>query len=419
MESLIHKYAGKLIHAKLAGKAGDDQPLIGGLDDTLVWNRPADEIFVLEGVFSRMSINSIVFLKPVEPYQSLVRYLAARALEQKEPILPKDCETRTFLHDLPVISAFDTAHIARTLENRKSVIIFPEKDQSGLPGGTAAIAAHGTVSPEQGFVTVSSVCFACFIKFFTDYLEDLQAGTVEPEAHRLFDRIRPMVAPEYAAPPELAASPFSTEAQVYEAVSEAGRKTVEYGLVDSYFGNVSYLWNNVLYISQTGSSLDELERCIDPVPLDGSTSAGLTASSELSAHLETIARTGCRAILHGHPRFCVILSMDCDPKEKASCEFREVCHIKCPKKRFVEDTPIVPGEVGTGPTGLCNTLPAALEGSDGAIVYGHGLFTVSRTDFSHAFSTLLHVETRCFEIYMEKISSLRKNINPGNDQWPS
>ncbi len=98
-------------------------------------------------------------------------------------------------------------------------------------------------------------------------------------------------------------------------MSQAGKQVVADRLVDSFFGNVSYCLNHILYISQTGAALDELDGCIDPVPLDGSTSAGITASSELSAHLEIIARTGCRAILHGHPRFSVILSMDCDPDQ--------------------------------------------------------------------------------------------------------
>ena len=187
----------------------------------------------------------------------------------------------------------------------------------------------------------------------------------------------------------------------------AGLKTFEYRLVDSFFGNVSYCWKDTLYISQTASSLDELSGCIDPVPLDNSTSAGLTASSELTAHLKTIEITGRKAILHGHPKFSVILSMDCDPDEKAACNFKELCHIKCPKKRFIGHIPIVPGEVGTGPTGLCNTLPAALSGSDSAIVYGHGLFATGKNDFSDAFKTMLDIESRCKKIYFEQVKSLR------------
>ncbi|MCD4719165.1 MAG: class II aldolase/adducin family protein [Desulfobacula sp.] len=414
MEQLVNKYADKLIQAGLGETFGPSRPLIGGLDDTLVWNRPADEISVLENVFKGLNINSLVFLRPKEPYGSLIRFLAESALESthKSPnnsiglIQPKDCETRTFLHDLPVINEFSADQIIQALKKRKSVIIAPGKSNKNFKG--PAIVAHGLVSPEQGFVTISSVCFANFIKFFTDYLQALQTGFATDDAHDLFDAVIPYLEPIQTTLPELIPSPFPNEETVYSAIIEAGQKTVEYGLVDSFFGNVSYFWNKTLYISQTGSSLDELRGCIDPVPMDGSTSAGLTASSELTAHLETISRTGCKAILHGHPKFSVILSMDCDPVEKAACAFKEQCHIKCPKKRFVEGTPIVPGEVGTGPFGLCNTLPRALEQTNSAIVYGHGLFTTGKDNFSEAFATMLEVENLCRNTYFKKIRRLRK-----------
>ena len=407
MEQLVNKYSDKLVQAKLGDDFGPSQPLIGGLDDILVWNRKADETRVLENVFKGLNINSLVFLRPKEPYSSLIRFLAENALNSNGLIQPKDCETRTFLHDLPVINEFCADQIVRVLKKRKSVIIAPEKNNKTFKG--PAIIAQGTVSPEQGFVTISSVCFASFIKFFTDYLEALQQGFATADAHDLFDSMIPFLEPIQKALPKFIPSPFPNEEIVYSAIIEAGKKTVEYGLVDSYFGNISYFWNGTLYISQTGSSLDELSGCIDPVPMDGSTSAGLTASSELSAHLETISRTRCKAILHGHPKFSVILSMDCDPVEKAACNFKEQCHIKCPKKRFVDGTPIVPGEVGTGPLGLCNTLPPALTQANAAIVYGHGLFTIGKNNFSEAFQTMLEIENLCYSTYFKKVRLLRKN----------
>ena len=63
---------------------------------------------------------------------------------------------------------------------------------------------------------------------------------------------------------------------------KTGKELVKQRLVDSYFGNISYVRGETIYISQTGSSMDELEDCIDAVPLDGSSSSGITASSELS-----------------------------------------------------------------------------------------------------------------------------------------
>lgn len=408
MEKTLKKFADKLVKAKLGARSGPCRPLMGGLDDRVVWNRKADETRILEEVFKGLFINSLAFLRPVEPYGSLIAFLAQNALESGGTISPKDCETRTFLHDLPVIDEFNPDKIIQILKKRKTVIVAPKPDGSNRI--RPALIAQGTVSPEQGFVTISSVCFACFIKFFTDYLEALQKGTAADRDHAVFDGVMPYLSPVRKKMPSLMKGPFENETAVYSAVIEAGFKTVEYGLVDSYFGNVSCLWNNTLYISQTGSSLDELSGCIDPVPLDGSTSAGITASSELSAHMETILRTGCRAILHGHPKFSVILSMDCDPIEKAACSFSDQCHIRCPQKRWAGNTPIVPGEVGTGPFGLCNTLPPALETNNSAIVYGHGLFTIGKNDFSEAFANLLKVENACRRLYLEKIGRFRKDL---------
>ncbi|NOX32662.1 MAG: rRNA adenine dimethylase [Deltaproteobacteria bacterium] len=407
MEQLVNKYARKLVQTKLGSDSGPSQPLVGGLDDKLVWNRNADEIKLLEDVFKGLNINSLIFLRPVEPYGSLIGFLAENALKSNGLIQPEDCETRTFLHDLPVINKFDPDRIIRVLKKRKSVIIAPGNTNGSSQG--PAILAHGTVSPEQGFVTISSVCFAGFIKFFTDYLKALREKTATAAAHDLFDKILPYVKPIQKTLPEFTPSPFPDEETVYLAIIEAGKKVIEYELVDSYFGNVSYFWNKTLYISQTGSSLDELSGCIDPVPVDGSTSAGLTASSELTAHLATVLRTGCKAILHGHPKFSVILSMDCDPGRKAFCHFKEQCHIKCPEKRFAGATPIIPGEVGTGPTGLCQTLPLALSRADSAIVYGHGLFTIGKENFFDAFCTMLEVENFSRDSYFKKVLYLKKN----------
>jgi ribulose-5-phosphate 4-epimerase/fuculose-1-phosphate aldolase len=409
MDRLVNKYAQKLSAAGLAEKDGPLSPLVGGLDDRLVWNRKGPEIKVLEQVFEGLNINSLVFLRPKAPYDRIISFLAQDALNTNGKIQPKDCETRTFLHDLPVVNQFSADKIITALKVRKSVIIDVQQKDSGFKG--TAVIAHGTVSPEQGFVVASSVCFACFVKFFADYLENLQLGRAGQAWHALFDSLSLDLTPKQMDLPDLDKGPFSTEEQIYAAIVQAGRKTVEFGLVDSYFGNVSYCRDNILYISQTGSSLDELESCIDPVPLDGSSSAGLTASSELTAHIETIVRTECRAILHGHPKFSVILSMDCDPQTKASCSHGDRCHTHCSQTRSINKVPIVPGEVGTGPTGLCNTLPKAFGNSNHVIVYGHGVFTLGKNDFSQAFATLLAVETDCRLTYFKKVDQLRKDLD--------
>jgi len=383
MRRLLANYADKLAAAHLSPPGG---PILVSLEDRLLFSREAPENHILASVFNRMSIGSLLFAPLAEPHATIVNFLASRA---KDSITPSDCETRTFQHDLPVARAFTADAIAAALKRRKSVIV---------PG--KGVLAHGTVSPEQAFVSISSVCFASFVKFFADFLELARAGQTDPGYRAAFLRVRKHLPPIRERAPLLMTGPFTTPERVIQAMDQAGKATVELGLVDSFFGNISYCLDDVLYISQTGASLDELADCIDPCPLDGSSCAGLTASSELMAHQEVVLKTGVRAILHGHPRFTVIMSMDC---EKRDCGKRDRCDIECTEPRCIADIPIVPGEAGTGPTGLVNTLPPAMAGRRGVIVYGHGLFATGREDFRESFATLLCVENLCREEYFRKI----------------
>ncbi|HML62979.1 MAG TPA: class II aldolase/adducin family protein, partial [Solidesulfovibrio sp.] len=207
--------------------------------------------------------------------------------------------------------------------------------------------------------------------------------------------------PAPQAVPPLARGPFPDREAALAAMAEAGRATVALGLVDSVFGNISYNLDGVLAISQTGSALDALEGAIDCCPLDGSSCAGLTASSELSAHAALVARDPRRAILHGHPKFAVILSMDCAARR--DCPRRDSCHVDCDRARFVDDIPIVPGEVGCGPRGLVHTMPPALVGRRGVVVLGHGVFTMGRDDYNEALGDLCAVETLCRARYFQAL----------------
>ncbi len=387
MKELVAKYARKVITAGLA-----NDPLICGLDDELFWNRDDETVPTLTSVLDGMNINSLICAEPAEPYNTILRYLTDR---YPETITPSDCETRTFLHDLPVTQSFSADAILKQLRKRKSVITNENE--------TIRVVTYGTVSPEQAFVTLSSVCFSSFVLFFSEFLADCKEGKVTASQQEAFDTILPFVDKSPEPPPELMTGPFTREPQVIDAIIEAGKYTVNYGLVDSYFGNISYRQHDTVYISQTGSSLDELAGCIDPCPLDGSSCAGVTASSELTAHNEIFLRTEKLAILHGHPKFAVILSMDCDVKD---CPQRDQCHIKCSHERFINGIPIIPGEVGTGPTGLCNTLPQAIKGNRGAIVWGHGLFTTGTKDFNEAFRHLLDIENMCRELFIERVRQL-------------
>ncbi|MBN1296844.1 class II aldolase/adducin family protein [bacterium] len=385
MDRLMVKYAEKLVSV---GLVEPGEAVMGVLDADLEWNRDDPRQDVLNRIFQELSINSLICALPAEPYRTMITSLAESG---DDAIYPKDCETRTFIHDLPLSRSWDAATIVAALKRRKSVII-PDK----------GIITFGIVSPEQAFIVFSSVCFAVFVTFFSDYLTAARHGHLTAAQRKAFQHVLQTIPAHIDLPsPNLTPGPFCTESSVMAAMIEAGGKTVEYELVDSFFGNISYRAGDTIYISQTSSSLDELGGCIDPCPVDGSSCAGVTASSELAAHREVLTQTPARAILHGHPKFSVILSMDCT--EDTDCENRNECYRRCPKKRFVNGVPIVPGEVGTGPFGLCRTMPAALRNHPGVIVYGHGVFATGRQDFREAFDTLMTIETECRKTFFERV----------------
>jgi ribulose-5-phosphate 4-epimerase/fuculose-1-phosphate aldolase len=385
MKDIFKTYLNKMANN---GLIDSGNAILGLADAALDWSRPDDPACEkLAPLFDHLNINALIFARPAEPYWTTINYLARTSIG---PITPSDCETRTFLHDLPVAENLTAEALIPILRHRKSAIV-----------KNHGIVTYGTVSLEQPFVTFSSVCFACFVKFFSDILAESKSGVLNTEKQKIFQSVTALL-PEVSQiqPPKLTQGPFTNENEVFHAISEAGKQVVDLGLVDSSFGNISYCANHILYISQTGSFLDDLTGYVDPVPLDGSSCAGITASSELSAHMAIFEQTGCRAILHGHPKFSVILSMDCDVE---CCEHRGNCHKSCPHERDACSIPVVSGEVGTGPYGLCHTVPNALHGKPGVIVYGHGVFTIDDTDFNQALHKLIDIEMQCRIEYFKRM----------------
>ncbi len=450
---LATRYAEKLVHAGLcaSGPDGRPEPLFAVQNAEVRFSRRGDPRESVAGAVVReLGAAALLLAEPVGARGAAMLALAEDALAAgRDIVTPGDCETRTFLHDLPVVRGLDARTIAAALAHRKGCIV--------LENGRALMAAAGSVSPEQPFVTASSMAFACLVAYFSRHLRDLRAGVVMT-ADRLarFVAIRALVEAEAAARPvvdsELVAGPFGDAAAARAAMIEVGRLVVERGLVDSTFGNVSCrvsppagdeargpvdgdpavdVWSadavydatpepaagagDLLLVSQTGSALDELAGVIDACRFDDATTVGITASSELVAHRAIYDGGPARTILHGHPPFCVILSMDCP---RLDCPGLGQCHRACSEQRGLTTdlsvfVPIVPGEVGTGRYGLCHTLPPALTADGGrpaAIVYGHGLFATGARDFRDAFATLSGVERFCLREYFRRVDELARGL---------
>lgn len=378
MKDQIAKYTAKLL--------ADRSAMTGAIafaaqDDVLLTGGDAALARLAGNTLSRLNCLGLVAARPSLPFADL---LVRRAPAAESRIVPNDTETRTFLHDIPFLRRAEleddpAPHVARLLGNRKGVII------EGI-----GIVATGAVTIEQAYINYSSIFHSTFVKYLQDVLDRGFLLTGEAESFQDFRRnwLFPLTAEGLA----FVERPLTRPEEILREVERVGRYTVERGLVDSFFGNISAKAGGTVYISQTAASLDELGGCIDPVPLDNSSTTGITASSELLAHRRIYEETGTSVILHGHPKFSVVMSMLC---HEQGCGIKD-CWKDCPKVRFLGDTPVVAGEIGAG--GLAKRVPPVIGAPGKAIVYGHGVFTIG-SHFGEAFRAMVQVENWCREEY--------------------
>ncbi len=399
VQDQIEKYRAKLIRDRIALP---DTIRLYRLDDVVSHSVDDEWLDVFSTIFGALNVTALLFARPIVPFAD---FLVKRAPASLDRLTPRDSETKTFLHDIPFIRSATwsgnapgnlAADIIRYLRERKAVII-----------EDLGVVATGGVTVEQAYIGYSSIVHTTFLKYLLDVVTD---GFKLPGEREVFEAFRK----SQTVPHDLgglsfmpgpfcgggeAIAPAACREVLYKEISRVGRYTVEKGLVDSFFGNISYFDGETIYISQTAASLDELEGHIDPVPLDYSSTAGLSASSELPAHKAIYLDGIYRAILHGHPKYSVILSMHCT---EPGCDIRD-CGKLCKRKRRVCGVPIVPGELGAG--GLAKTVPQAMRESGICIVYGHGVFSAGRQDFSEAFQKMVDLESRCREEYFRLTST--------------
>lgn len=385
MRDQIDKYTGKLLADR---SASPDRIAFAAQDDVLI-TQGAPELAALAGdTVSPLNSLALIAARPSLPFAD---FLVARAPKGENSILPQDTETRTFLHDIPFLRREELAadpapEIARLLGNRKGVIV------EGV-----GIVAVGAITVEQAFINYSSVFHSTFVKYLQDVLAH---GFLLPGEREAFERFRrDWLKPLSAAGLDFRRGLSLQKDEILAEIERVGRYTVERGLVDSFFGNISAVAGDLIYISQTAASLDELKGCIDPVPTDNSSTTGITASSELLAHRRIFEQTGARVILHGHPKFAVVMSMLCDTRE---CPIKD-CWKDCPHVREMGGTPVVAGEIGAG--GLAKRVPPVIGATGSAIVYGHGVFTLGRQGFSEAFAAMVEVENFCRDEYFRRVDA--------------
>jgi ribulose-5-phosphate 4-epimerase/fuculose-1-phosphate aldolase len=385
MHDEFHKYTQKLLRDRTAVP---ESIRFYRLDDVVTTNKRDEWLPIFTQVFDGLNITALLFAKFTLPFADL---LVERVGPAADRLMPKDSETRVFLHDIPFIR--ESEWIGQSKETLVGTIIKRLKERKAVIIQGLGVVATGGVTVEQAYIGFSTLFHTTFVKYLLDLLTE---GFRFPQEHQLFDEFRT----SWLKPQELndlvfAAGPIKDRDAIISEICRTGRYTVEKGYVDSFFGNISYFDGKTIYISQTTSSLDELEGHIDPVPLDSSSTAGLSASSELPAHRGIYRASNYHAVLHGHPRFSIVMSMYC---EEENCEIED-CNRLCDRKRAVCGVPIVAGETGAG--GLAKSVPPVIKESGVCIAYGHGIFSAGEKDFRDAFMKMADVEDRCREEYFE------------------
>lgn len=385
MRDQIEKYTQKLIGDR---SAVPESIRFYALDDELIVSRDDEWRPVFEEAIDNLSVVGLLLAKPSLLFAD---FLIAKTGATDNRIYPRDSEIKTFLHDIPFIRKDDISGDLAT------AVINILKERKGLIIEGVGFVTSGTVTLEQAYIVYSSIFHATFIKYLYDLLE---SGFTLPGEGEEFKKFRE----GWLAAPNLKnlafrKGPLTYHPEILDEIARVGRYTVEAGLVDSFFGNISLYHNGTVYISQTGSSLDELDGLIDPVPIDNSSTVGITASSELSAHRAIYEITDYKTILHGHPKFSVIISMLCDKRQ--DCDIVD-CGKSCPETRMFYDIPIVSGEIGAG--GLAKKVPPVIKEYGRALVYGHGPFCAGRYDFKGAFADLTRIEKFCREKYFEMLT---------------
>jgi L-fuculose-phosphate aldolase len=167
----------------------------------------------------------------------------------------------------------------------------------------------------------------------------------------------------------------------WQEISRFGRKIVSAGLTSSRFGNISVLQGDRIFITCTGSMLDELDEAqVVEVDLTGPCPLDRVASSETCVHRAVYQSTSATAIIHTHSPYAVALSLI----EKTAIE-----PIDSEGKHFLGVMPVVEGSFGSDD--LAENVSSALRASYVCIARGHGVFAAGRS-LADAYTTACMAE---------------------------
>lgn len=156
---------------------------------------------------------------------------------------------------------------------------------------------------------------------------------------------------------------------IWAEISRYGRKVIDAGLSSSRFGNISIRNGDKIFITCSGSMLDELdERDVVQVGLGSCPDGDGRASSEACVHRAVYSATDHRALIHTHSPYAVVGSL---------LEDEEVVPLDGEGGIFLGIMPIVTGDFGS--EDLAAAVSSALREHKACIARGHGVFAAGES----------------------------------------
>ena len=187
----------------------------------------------------------------------------------------------------------------------------------------------------------------------------------------------------------------------WQEIARFGRKVVSSGLTSSRFGNISILEDERIFITATGSMLDELDSStVVEVTLDHPCEMDKVASIETCVHRAIYLSTSKTAIIHTHSPYAVALSMR---------EVEAVEPIDSEGILLLGEMPIIEGQLGTDM--LARAASLALQSHLACIVRGHGVFAAGGS-LREAYTTACMAEHSSQVRYL--VNSYPEDCRSGN-----
>jgi len=191
-----------------------------------------------------------------------------------------------------------------------------------------------------------------------------------------------------------------TTDSIYRKFKDTGTELSLRGLIATKSGNMSIRAGKNMIITTHGSKSGRLKKS-DLIKLDLNTSkTGTKASMDSRIHLEIYKRTSWNAVVHMHPVYTTLLSLDKN----------EIRPIDVEGKYYFPKVKVVPWDRGTS-----KRISEALRKSRIAVARAHGTYAAAESLDDAAFWTL-SLEHSCKLLFLKALMDKKQGLeNPKKD----